>query len=114
MSDELLQGTPTTIISCDKDVTLCSHCKKEIWKEEYISGVDSSTTKSNKDATCVTCAPESNDKSTTQQAGIENSKLLKLATTPVLKKQGVSGESCENSMQLSNNMPIAKYEKDFR
>ncbi|XP_053957663.1 cGMP-dependent protein kinase, isozyme 1 [Anastrepha ludens] len=34
--------------------------------------------------------------------------------TPVLKKQGVSGESCETSMQQSINVPIPKFEKDFR
>ena len=32
---------------------------------------------------------------------------------PVLKKQGVSGESCEISMQQSINIPIPKYEKDY-
>ncbi|XP_036321218.1 cGMP-dependent protein kinase, isozyme 1-like [Rhagoletis pomonella] len=32
---------------------------------------------------------------------------------PVLKKQGVSGESCETSMQQSINVPTPKYEKDF-
>ncbi|XP_011181149.2 cGMP-dependent protein kinase, isozyme 1 [Zeugodacus cucurbitae] len=32
---------------------------------------------------------------------------------PVLKKQGVSGESCETSMQQSINIPIPKFEKDF-
>uniref|UniRef100_A0A034V633 cGMP-dependent protein kinase n=1 Tax=Bactrocera dorsalis TaxID=27457 RepID=A0A034V633_BACDO len=43
-------------------------------------------------------------------------KLLPMAThqqTPVLKKQGVSGESCETSMQQSFNIPIPKFEKDF-
>ncbi|XP_065357479.1 cGMP-dependent protein kinase, isozyme 1 [Calliphora vicina] len=32
---------------------------------------------------------------------------------PVLKKQGVSGESCEISMQQSINIPIPKYDKDY-
>ncbi|XP_023159442.1 cGMP-dependent protein kinase, isozyme 1 [Ceratitis capitata] len=32
---------------------------------------------------------------------------------PVLKKQGVSGESCETSMQQSINVPIPKFEKDY-
>lgn len=43
--------------------------------------------------------------------------LLPMAThqqAPVLKKQGVSGESCETSMQQSFNIPIPKFEKDFR
>ncbi|XP_036215981.2 cGMP-dependent protein kinase, isozyme 1 [Bactrocera oleae] len=42
--------------------------------------------------------------------------LLPMAThqqAPVLKKQGVSGESCETSMQQSFNIPIPKFEKDF-
>ncbi|XP_037957773.1 cGMP-dependent protein kinase, isozyme 1 [Teleopsis dalmanni] len=46
----------------------------------------------------------------------EDTKLKRLhySQTPVLKKQGVSGESCEISMQQSINIPITKYEKDFR
>lgn len=34
--------------------------------------------------------------------------------TPVLKKQGVSGESSDAANHQSNNIPIPKYEKDFR
>lgn len=44
-------------------------------------------------------------------------KLMPMAAhqqAPVLKKQGVSGESCETSMQQSINIPIPKFEKDFR
>ncbi|XP_075149654.1 uncharacterized protein LOC142223683 isoform X2 [Haematobia irritans] len=40
-------------------------------------------------------------------------KILNIPLQPVLKKQGVSGESCETSMQQSINIPIPKYDKDF-
>uniref|UniRef100_A0A1I8P6X5 cGMP-dependent protein kinase n=1 Tax=Stomoxys calcitrans TaxID=35570 RepID=A0A1I8P6X5_STOCA len=40
-------------------------------------------------------------------------KILNHPLQPVLKKQGVSGESCETSMQQSINVPIPKYDKDF-
>ncbi|XP_058985512.1 mucin-2 isoform X2 [Musca domestica] len=46
--------------------------------------------------------------------GAVKNKILALASSqPVLKKQGVSGESCETSMQQNINVPIPKYDKDF-
>lgn len=35
-------------------------------------------------------------------------------TVPVLKKQGVSGESCDSAVQLSCMEEIQKFDKDFR
>lgn len=36
------------------------------------------------------------------------------AMPAAIKKQGVSAESCVQSMQQSYSIPIPKYEKDFR
>ncbi|XP_073823595.1 protein kinase, cGMP-dependent at 21D isoform X2 [Musca autumnalis] len=68
-------------------------------------------------------AEESKDSSKIENAelngggggGMVKNKILAIASSsqPVLKKQGVSGESCETSMHQNINVPIPKYDKDF-
>ncbi|KAM7351497.1 protein kinase, cGMP-dependent at 21D isoform 2-T3 [Cochliomyia hominivorax] len=50
---------------------------------------------------------------TEAQNGAVKPKAINPNIHPVLKKQGVSGESCEISMQQSINIPIPKYDKDY-
>lgn len=56
--------------------------------------------------------PIKSESSDVNGCGVKN-KILNLNIQPVLKKQGVSGESCETSMQQSINIPIPKYDKDY-
>lgn len=67
--------------------------------------------------TSETWAPGERDETNKIEASDSNGSIKpKIANAnihPVLKKQGVSGESCEISMQQSINIPIPKYDKDY-
>lgn len=58
---------------------------------------------------------ESNEKVNNELCSNSNTQKQHLQlTVPVLKKQGVSGESCDSTVQLSCMDEIQKFDKDFR
>ncbi|XP_055901839.1 cGMP-dependent protein kinase, isozyme 1 isoform X2 [Eupeodes corollae] len=100
---------------CPEVTSTIGRCSPEIPKDIPTAGsicIGSTLRDSVSQAAYATCALTAEGDDKTKQMAFN--KNYHAPSAPVLKKQGVSGESCDSSsVQLSINVPIPKFDKDY-